>query len=449
MTFYILQENGKRILQENGIFGILLEGSGATEFKIVNNIIVDPDRETAILAIYDALAGAEFFPFSADTNGFGYFEVGDRIILKDTADNEYRAIVLSVELTLDGGALKEVISAIMPPQTSTNYNYAGVVGQAIKKTEIIVNKQEGYIESLVEETNGLSSQITQTAETITAQVQALSDRADANDNAVGELQEQVTTVEQTAADLIIQVNGKGGANLLKNSVGLKGDIKDYQIYDVDGNLVDADNAGTILQTTDVVQNTDSNSAIELIEQYILQTTSTIVGQRYTIFFRYNSNDDCDLLITGQSPITIPASADWATFKFSFVASVNSTTVRLDNTAYPSSNIVLSDLVFKIGDADGWQQAPNEVYGKDFRFDKDGFRVSSEDSTFATLLDNRSLSAFDTAGGSDKIMMYVDILGALLTNVKIQDYLMLQRYGNPEKAVRIIPTSTGAMVAVNN
>ena len=107
------------------------------------------------------------------------------------------------------------------------------------------------------------------------------------------------------------------------------------------------------------------------------------------------------------------------------------------------------MVFKIGDATGWVQAPNEVYGSNFRFDKDGFSVSSLTDTFKAVLDNTQLGMYDTAGASDRVLALFSKDAGLITKLVAQEEFVVRRYGNDAKSMRIIPTETGCMIVIND
>lgn len=492
-----------------------ITANGETQVKIVNNWIVDSDRETWITSIFSTLFELEMYPFKATTNGLGYFQIGDRITVQDLASNNYETVILGIELEMTG-ALKETLWAETPDKASTDYNTAGILGQKITNTEIIVNKQQGEIEILngqMEtvatiprqseppespsvndlwldtddnviyrwtgsewEATGLTTedltdyytkdetlaQISLTADTITASVEATQTTAnnaqalaDANSGDITSIQSQVTQLELDVDGLEVQVEGIGGTNLLKNSVGLKGSIEEWQEFDGNGDLIDSNNDGTVTQTSSVEENTESGSAIRIDEQFIVQTIPTIAGEKYTVYFRFYKYLDCDLIISGViDPIEITAGSyvdeTWALFKYQFTAPGNTTTIKIDNTSGGTgAYCIISDAVCKLGDVVGWVQAPNEVYGKNFKFDKDGFTVTSLTDYFKAVLDNVKLGIYDTSSGTDKIMALFSKDSALLTKLIAQDELVLQRYQNSASSSRFIPTSTGCMITVND
>jgi hypothetical protein len=429
---------------------------GVTEFKIANNLIVDANREDWIGAIYNALNGITMYPHDSESVGLGYFEPGDRVIIEDPEGNQYNTLILKTEVSI-GNGFQESIEAKRPDLTSTNYDYAGKIGQVIKKTEIKVNKQAGEIALLNSDTAGnstaiaiLSDSVTQSVSEITGGLNNIQSGLDAQGEALTDVQEDVTTLQQTAQELTLSVQGIGGVNLIKNSVGLKGTLSEWQLLDSEGDLIDADNDATIDASSDTDIHTESGSAIVIAEQYIQQTVSTIVGERYTLYFRYKSYLDCDITISGvDGVLELTPSATWDTYKFQFIAVAASTTLRFDNTAYVGSTATLSDIVLKIGDAFGWSQAPNEVYGNNYVFDKEGLKIVSLTDPFKSQLDNRKFAVYDTSSGTDRVKLLVDKDKGIVTLLTVQDGFILQRYDNPSASLRMIPVEDGVYEIIND
>jgi hypothetical protein len=164
---------------------------------------------------------------------------------------------------------------------------------------------------------------------------------------------------------------------------------------------------------------------------------------------------CNLIVSGVvDPIEVTAGGyteeEWAVFKYQFDATSASTTIRLTNvTAGAGAYCIIGDLVCKLGTTNGWEQAPNEVYGRNFKFDDDGLTITSLEDYFKAVLDNVKLGIYDTSGGTDKIMALFSKDEGLITKLVAQDELVVQRYQNSEKSTRFIPTSTGCMITVND
>lgn len=393
-----------------------IDANGLTEIKIVNNLIVDSNRATWIGGIFGELFGLEFHPFNSTTKGLGYIQIGDRLTVKDPQDNEFPVVVFGVETKITGGVTERYF-ADTPDKSNTNYQTAGIIGQLIRDTQIVVNKQTGEITLLTQQTEENTTDI---AELI-----------------------------QTVDGLSLAVESVGGTNLLKNSVGLKGTLTEWQTLDINGDPVDARNNATIDQSVDVEQNTESGSAFRLSDQFIDQTIPTIIGETYTFYARFKKSTTLNLTIggiTGSISVTNPSYVDntWDVFKYTFVATLNATPIKLETT---SAQATVSDIVVKLGDVTGWTQAPNEVYGSTYKFDKDGFQITSPNNDFRSLLDNEKLAVYDDQAG--KVMMLVSKDSGIITRLVVQEYVQIQRYDNPSKSAKILPTTTGALLIIND
>ena len=138
-----------------------IETNGLTEFKIDNNQIVDKRREDAIIPIYNALHGISFYPFEANTEGLGWYEIGDNFdIINDTNDT-FNTTLFNFSITVDGG-IKETLKTSAETKTQTQYEYASKISKRLSNTEITVNKQEETITVLVDTTDTIQKEINPT-----------------------------------------------------------------------------------------------------------------------------------------------------------------------------------------------------------------------------------------------------------------------------------------------
>lgn len=166
-----------------------IQTNGLTEFKIENNEIVDKDRGNAIAPIYNVLKGVKYYPFEATTEGLGWYEIGDSFdIVTDTGD-VFSTTLFNFAITVDG-SLKETLKTTAETKTQTQYQYATTLSKRIKNAEIIVNKQDGQIQSLV------------------------SDMYEED----GVVNQKYTQIKQDIDDITFSVQNSGGNNLLKDSV---------------------------------------------------------------------------------------------------------------------------------------------------------------------------------------------------------------------------------------
>lgn len=163
--------------------------NGLTELNIANNQIVDKDRETAITEIYNELKGKYFYPFEIETEGFGWYEIGDILDIQNNNNEKYQILVLNYEISIDGG-IKETLKAEAETKTQSQYQYASNISKRLKNTEIIVNKQEQNIQSLVADMYSENGKIT----------------------------ENYTKIFQNINSIINSIQNTSGSNLIKNSV---------------------------------------------------------------------------------------------------------------------------------------------------------------------------------------------------------------------------------------
>lgn len=166
-----------------------IQANGLTEYKIENNEIIDKDRDNAMTPIYEALHGISYYPFETTTEGLGWYEIADNFdIVNDTGD-VFNTSLFNFSITVDGG-IKEILKTVADTKTQTQYQYATTIGKRVKNTEIIVNKQEQYINQLV------------------------TDMYEED----GVIHENFTNVYQDIDNIVNSVQNSGGSNLIKNSV---------------------------------------------------------------------------------------------------------------------------------------------------------------------------------------------------------------------------------------
>lgn len=282
--------------------------NGLTEFKIENNEIVDKDRDNALTPIYDALKGITYYPFETETEGLGWFEIGDKItIVSDTGDT-FETVVFYLDVSIDG-AIKETLKASAENKTQTQYQYASKIDRRIKNTEIIVNKQEQYIEQLVKDMYQED----------------------------GVVNENFTKITQNITDIVNSVQNSGGSNLLKNSVMFAYDTdnnpNDWDIIHGSKNLADikfeqgyyAYADGTEYGSTNYIRTTEKISVKE--------------GETYTLSFSGKQPTSWDSGFVFYKDGVFVSNLAQASLTFTVPVGVNEFTYNLCNSA----GIVPSDV----------------------------------------------------------------------------------------------------------
>ena len=185
--------------------------NGLTEWKIENNEIIDKDRDNAMTPIYNAMHGISYYPFETNTEGLGWYEIGDNFDIVNDMGDVFNTTLFNFSITIDGG-IKETLKTVASTKTETQYQYATTIAKRVKNTEIIVDKQGQNINQLV------------------------TDMYEED----GVVHENFTKVYQDINNIINSVQNSGGANLIKNSVMFA--------YDTDGkpNDWETSGAGTLL-----------------------------------------------------------------------------------------------------------------------------------------------------------------------------------------------------------
>lgn len=477
---------------------------GLHEYKISNNLILDTDRTTYITPIYNKLHGLTYYPAEVDTVGLGIFEVGDRVTVTDMSGSTYEIVVMDIQLSM-GGGLKEKLTSTIPDKTATNYDYAGVIGENIKNTQIIVNKQEGEINLINQEIESMPNIVIQASapenpevddlwlnttdnviyiwdgnswvatsmtpddlsnyytksETDTAliilqnSIESQVTQTNTNVTALGSTVESLSTsFTQTSTSLQAQIDNVGGTNLLKNSVGLKGSLYEWQVLDENGDPVDPNNTATISTDSTVVENSESHCGFRFApEQYIVQTIQTIDDAEYTLYMKFRKSANCNLKVTiGQTEYTVAPEGytddEWAVYTLTFTAPNTTTDIKIgiDNTV--NTYAYVTDICCKIGTVcTAWTQAPNEAYGQNFRFDADGLTITDTNNSFKSVLDEEKLGIYDTS--SNKTMALFSKDYGQITELEVNDKLTIKEYGSSTTAVVFTKVSDGIMVSVND
>ena len=348
---------------------------GLTEFKIVNNEIVDKNREEAIAPIYNELIGTQYYPFEATTEGLGWFEIGDRIVLINDAGEEFETIIYNLSLDLKG-SLKEKLYTKADTKAETNYARAGGISKRIKNTEIIVDKQNHLINNIVEETDALNYQ--------TMQLQIELDRI-------------TNTFERI-----------GGSNKIKNSVGLitETDDNSFWINSNTGDLV-------LGYAQELLGTTESASKISMRNEQRTTTddniTGIVIGKE--IYFSYKlkneENTTTKIRLTNSNGIVVYENivtevVNYQTYEHTFTPTTSSMKLELFSTTLTNGWSHISDLM--LGDSLLWEMAPSESWSRVVEMNQHGILIKSALVNTAIFLglEGMSIHNFSNNTVGDKI-----------------------------------------------
>lgn len=149
--------------------------NGLTEIKIANNPILDIDRHTSKLAIFNLINGFEYIPIKVDTQGMFILEAGDIIPVQQKDGSYVNMYVMDHTITYRGSCSSSFDTPALT-KTQIDYQKAESMRQLFKNTEAIVDKQNQKIELVIEnqdeqnnkiskfeqDINGISSTVSET-----------------------------------------------------------------------------------------------------------------------------------------------------------------------------------------------------------------------------------------------------------------------------------------------
>lgn len=125
------------------------------EIKISENQIMNGnDRDTYLPAIYEKLNGLEFYTNDFASTGICYYDLCDRYSVK-IGENIYSCVMFNHELLITQG-LEENIYTELPEQTETDYTKADKTDRKINQATLIVDKQNGLIQGVVQLVKGVN-----------------------------------------------------------------------------------------------------------------------------------------------------------------------------------------------------------------------------------------------------------------------------------------------------
>ena len=118
------------------------------------------EREEVINNIYNALHGLTYLPIEINYYGYPWLKLGNKIKVKDTKDIEYTTYVMEHDLKWNG-AYSGTIKSFALTKTQSAYKEVVTIQKWKRKTEFAVDKINGTIASIIEETNEHENKITQ------------------------------------------------------------------------------------------------------------------------------------------------------------------------------------------------------------------------------------------------------------------------------------------------
>ena len=387
--------------------------NGLTEFKIVNNQIMDDDRTTLITDIYNALNGISFYGSTLKTEGHGWYEIGDTLTISQS-DIDYDIFITEIHLTLDGGITENIVCTV-PSTTSTDYLSAGGILKTIYNTELKTDKQNQEILAVVSE------------------VATLGDEVSSNYSEVIQTINSVTNTFQTT----------GGSNLIKNSVGYA--------TETDGSLTLWTQTGTGIVDSNTSpesfnygaisgnQINMSGASVNLSQHILVQ-----IGGKYSLSFRVKKD------VAGSASVTLSNTAD------SFVVDIDNGTSylwdELTSAAFQptlgyldidilctNTEVSFTDIMLVTGDSIvPWQQSNGEILNSQVSLNSEGIKVNSSlyegDFTQITPLE---FAGYSSISGSSQRTFYLNRDITHTKKFEAEDQISMD-------PIKVVPITTGSV-----
>ena len=169
---YVLREDVQDIAQ-NGVHKLVIND---------NPFAYTQDKRDALIdALFNQVRGFGYIPYETNCEWLNYLEIGDTVVIDD---------IETIILRISGKSPKSLESFMSAPaiiDSSTSYvNNTETVKNQLKRTEIIVDKQNQKIESVISQTDEQNKKIAQVTKTVEELNSSISDIADITTSAESE-----------------------------------------------------------------------------------------------------------------------------------------------------------------------------------------------------------------------------------------------------------------------
>lgn len=197
------------------------------EVKISDNQIMNDDNRSQYLPdIYNKLNGLTYFINDYESPGITYFDLCDKYVAS-IDEQQYQCILFNDELEISQG-ISERIYTDKPIYEKPDYTSASKTDILIKRTSLIVNKQEGKIEALtstVDEQNSIIESVKTTQDSQQLKIDVMSTNIDETG--------EVTSVKTTEG---FTFNNEG-LNITKSDTTYNTQINNEGTYYKDGTTI--------------------------------------------------------------------------------------------------------------------------------------------------------------------------------------------------------------------
>lgn len=329
-------------------------------------------REQLIVALYEKVKGFSYTAYELKGQCKPYLETGDPIWVLD-ADGAITSSFLFRFTYKSPNGLESEMSAPSIIKSTVEYQNVPSDLERIRRTEIIVDKQQGTIDAIIDKQTEDGSKINS--------LQANADETtDTISKIIEDYQEQIAQLKLTIDGLTNTVSTKGGGNIFS-----------YSKENWNESITEYTN-------TDLKQNSISGLGYELV----IGTTKQEVQLKngiYTISFLYkniNNLDNAKVIINGESFNLEYTNNKWKEFEKTINVTAN--TISISFVTDTNNAIYITDLMGNIGaEKQTWEQNANETYTDTVQIGK-GIQVNNSETNTYTRIDSDGNRVFNKATG---------------------------------------------------
>lgn len=300
-----------------------IQRDGIKELIITDNpfLYTQEKREKAINEIWKVVKGLTYTDYEMKVIPRPYMDSGDGMLIKNTDGTAVYSYLFTHEINFTGG-LTGNMSATADTETETKYTFQPDLSNRMTHTEFIVDKANQTITGIVEEQ--------------------------------GEINNRITQLQLNIDNITADVKTVGGNNKQENSVGAFG-TEEYEQSE-DGEIL-------AYETNELKSITASGRAIKISNNkwFKFKSTNLIIGETYTLSFKYMNEDLNALkisLINNVENILIETTEEveeLQSFEYTFTALNDYVELYVETGNYSAT---ITDYYLQSGNmASMWQPAP--------------------------------------------------------------------------------------------
>lgn len=331
--------------------------NGETELVIADNPFVYTEnlRTEAITDIYNALNGFKYQGYEIEYQGFPHLDSGDKLILYDKNNLLINDVYLFNHTIEYKGSLKGKIQTTAMTKTETAYKFTSSLVSKVRKTEIMVDKANGEITSIISENVVRDNTI------------------NGNTIEIETVSSSVSELKQTTDNITFTQENTGGNNLLVNANKKAG--RDYL-----WTYSDPYNGSTDL-------NSETKSGVEqVLGNGYEETTQTVSNGLITVSFNYKKVlgiGNANVKINGYN-IDFEDEGDYT--QISHTLNITNNTLQVKFESDSDGAFVYNDLMANEGDIPQvYGQNSNETITDTIIITGDKVEVNSNDISTKTRM----------------------------------------------------------------